>query len=1310
MNKRFLILGGLIIMASFIASCGWPPSYDFIEKQYQMVYLLENISENTPTTIDYDPSELTNFNIDINIPGLVPGRLGQVAVCSLLFNPQTGGGCQVINARLPHKISFHVIGKSFRPDGSIDYYPPYLLDDGEELNWRNSVDVRYYDNQLLGMDEIWVNTSKKAFEQEYAKTLVPGSEGTTENITFLDLPLITPGFSLRNMSEDTYALFLNTFLFQNLENTTYALAYEEIQWETDEERWSLRTGFPILDEYIDGEHIQTTTEPKSYYYYPLDKENATFNLSTPISIEPGSMYSFEFNYPSHLRIRNQTISGEILVEEENPFVYELPYLEFTEAEPYIDVNEDKIIEFNIKHTMGNLGEPDYINVYYKKEDPDWIPVVPVMAFPTVTANLGQINDAKDISLKIELDYGPNSVEYTIDKIALIQRQVATIDFEISPDPSGEDEDIEFLPNQIYYLNGSAIDSEGEDCSHLSFDLYIDGVYEQPIRLKKTTLENPFEEQGIYSLTIKYNGTPNTTYPSPFVSEIIPIEILPPPIELIGNYTDYGVDEDGDGLYDNLAIEFNVEVNDPGYYFFDGDLKISDTGGHGGYGGTYVDTEYYDYLTEGIHTIPFLFPGSEIYNGASNGPYNFSDIYLHRGGEFNTNWNPGYFTEAYSFDEFDPPKAELVTITRDYGVDEDGDGKFNKLILETEIQVNEPGDYNSNVNLFSQNGENYITQADSGFHYLEEGIHLINLTAEGLEIYDEGENGPYNTEWFEINEWGEGDVFESEFYYETYPYNYTDFDEPGAVIIGNYQDYGVDENGNGKYDYLQIETEVQVKEGGYYRLKGYLYPEDFEDNFEYYYYPEYIFLEEGNTTLNLTYSGEHIAESETDGPYFLTYIYIQEDDFGRIATAYPEYLTDPYDYHEFEGACTIPTENMYITEDTTFCSGNYEIPWGFSVGTSNVQVICEGTRFYSGGERNSVGADIQSVENVSLLGCQFSDYDFAVSLYNTENIAIISNIVRYAAEGISIGGSTNAWIEGNYIMNSDGRGITIYNSPTTRLKANRVWPGPSIDVECFPAESSIVDEGRNICEIENCASFLCHDKVSSCFPEGTKILMADNTEKNIEDIKVGEYVLGKNGKAEIFELESPIREGYYTIILENGNQLKVTDEHPIYSRNNKGEGWSSIIPEETYKDSEMSVNKLTKNSEVLTINGWTKIKDIDYTAKEIQTYNLKDVEGKTFYANGVLVHNKNPYIPSMVLNEPEDPPMDGIQGGDNKNSLSKDQEAFDDDWDPVQRSSEKPTLFSQVKSFWSRLLELISGDDQPTFTSQFVDDDWDPIER
>jgi len=223
-------------------------------------------------------------------------------------------------------------------------------------------------------------------------------------------------------------------------------------------------------------------------------------------------------------------------------------------------------------------------------------------------------------------------------------------------------------------------------------------------------------------------------------------------------------------------------------------------------------------------------------------------------------------------------------------------------------------------------------------------------------------------------------------------------------------------------------------------------------------------------------------------------------------------------------------------------------------------------------------------------------------------------------------------------------------------------------------------------------------------------MADNTEKNIEDIKVGEYVLGKNGKAEIFELESPIREGYYTIILENGNQLKVTDEHPIYSRNNKGEGWSSIIPEETYKDSEMSVNKLTKNSEVLTINGWTKIKDIDYTAKEIQTYNLKDVEGKTFYANGVLVHNKNPYIPSMVLNEPEDPPMDGIQGGDNKNSLSKDQEAFDDDWDPVQRSSEKPTLFSQVKSFWSRLLELISGDDQPTFTSQFVDDDWDPIER
>ena len=58
--------------------------------------------------------------------------------------------------------------------------------------------------------------------------------------------------------------------------------------------------------------------------------------------------------------------------------------------------------------------------------------------------------------------------------------------------------------------------------------------------------------------------------------------------------------------------------------------------------------------------------------------------------------------------------------------------------------------------------------------------------------------------------------------------------------------------------------------------------------------------------------------------------------------------------------------------------------------------------------------------------------------------------------------------------------------------------------------------------------------TSCFPAGTKILMADGTYKNIEDVKVGDeiesydLVAGELTTAEVLELESPLREGFYSI--------------------------------------------------------------------------------------------------------------------------------------------------------------------------------------
>ena len=148
--------------------------------------------------------------------------------------------------------------------------------------------------------------------------------------------------------------------------------------------------------------------------------------------------------------------------------------------------------------------------------------------------------------------------------------------------------------------------------------------------------------------------------------------------------------------------------------------------------------------------------------------------------------------------------------------------------------------------------------------------------------------------------------------------------------------------------------------------------------------------------------------------------------------------------------------------------------------------------------------------------------------------------------------------------------------------------------------------------------------SSCFPAGTKILMKDGSEKNIEDIKVGDKVIGFDGNnkvpVEVLELESPVRNHMYTLYFEDGSKLELTREHPLYTE----DGWKSISPKETaLENSQLEVDKLEVGDKVLNNERiYVELVSIDYTEKEVQTYNLKSVsEHNNFFANGFLAHNK-----------------------------------------------------------------------------------------
>jgi len=88
----------------------------------------------------------------------------------------------------------------------------------------------------------------------------------------------------------------------------------------------------------------------------------------------------------------------------------------------------------------------------------------------------------------------------------------------------------------------------------------------------------------------------------------------------------------------------------------------------------------------------------------------------------------------------------------------------------------------------------------------------------------------------------------------------------------------------------------------------------------------------------------------------------------------------------------------------------------------------------------------------------------------------------------------------------------------------------------------------------------------CFLPGTRIAMADDSFKNIEDVRIGDKVksfslsTSRVVNATVRRLESPLREGYYIVRLEDGTVLKVTGEHPIFTQKDGANGWAAITPE------------------------------------------------------------------------------------------------------------------------------------------------------
>lgn len=170
--------------------------------------------------------------------------------------------------------------------------------------------------------------------------------------------------------------------------------------------------------------------------------------------------------------------------------------------------------------------------------------------------------------------------------------------------------------------------------------------------------------------------------------------------------------------------------------------------------------------------------------------------------------------------------------------------------------------------------------------------------------------------------------------------------------------------------------------------------------------------------------------------------------------------------------------------------------------------------------------------------------------------------------------------------------------------------------------------------------------TSCFTGATQITMVDGSQRPIEEIEVGDWVRGANGRDNrVVAIEKPIlgRRWLYSL---NRTEPFVTAEHPILTT----DGWKAIDPEATADENrQLAVGRLELGDRLLVArarvaataemearNGSVAVAERDDDLEVVPLLSLRQWErdpstpvynllldgDHTYLANGLVVHNKH----------------------------------------------------------------------------------------
>ncbi len=210
----------------------------------------------------------------------------------------------------------------------------------------------------------------------------------------------------------------------------------------------------------------------------------------------------------------------------------------------------------------------------------------------------------------------------------------------------------------------------------------------------------------------------------------------------GTFSEYTRDTNADNLIDKLYVKVGVKVTDLDKYSIAGELDNSD--------GKIIASAYLDtFLTSQDSEVLLAFDGNNIYKGRSDGPYHLGHLSLsimdEEMGYLVDYIENAYVTKKYSVWEFQGGGLEIAGNFADRGIDIDGDGLYDSLVVMLDVDIRESDYYHWQGILFCPGGINNNNIYTFGEGYLEAGKRTITIAFDGDKIGRNGYDGPYEVD-------------------------------------------------------------------------------------------------------------------------------------------------------------------------------------------------------------------------------------------------------------------------------------------------------------------------------------------------------------------------------------------------------------------------------------------------------------------------------------------------------------------------------------------------------------------------------------